>query len=69
MSRWPSTSAKNVYRAVQRIGWTEKPRISTSGSHKTVATHRLSLRIHVGFSRVGGKSALQCWRKSQSALG
>ncbi|HEY1894843.1 MAG TPA: type II toxin-antitoxin system HicA family toxin [Terracidiphilus sp.] len=34
MSHWPSTSAKNVYRALLRIGWREKPRISKSGSHK-----------------------------------
>jgi predicted RNA binding protein YcfA (HicA-like mRNA interferase family) len=34
MSRWPATSAKKVYRALQRIGWVEKARVSTSGSHK-----------------------------------
>lgn len=34
MSRWPSTSAKKIYRALLRIGWREKPRISKSGSHK-----------------------------------
>jgi predicted RNA binding protein YcfA (HicA-like mRNA interferase family) len=34
MSRWPATSAKKVFRALQRIGWREKPRISTSGSHR-----------------------------------
>jgi predicted RNA binding protein YcfA (HicA-like mRNA interferase family) len=34
MSNWPSTSAKKVFRALQRIGWCEKPRISKSGSHK-----------------------------------
>jgi predicted RNA binding protein YcfA (HicA-like mRNA interferase family) len=34
MSHWPSTSAKKVYRALLRIGWREKPRISKSGSHK-----------------------------------
>jgi predicted RNA binding protein YcfA (HicA-like mRNA interferase family) len=32
--RFPSTSAKKVYRALLRIGWREKPRISKSGSHK-----------------------------------
>jgi predicted RNA binding protein YcfA (HicA-like mRNA interferase family) len=34
MSQWPSTSAKRVYRALLRIGWRDKPRISKSGSHK-----------------------------------
>ena len=34
MSQWPATSAKRVYRALLRIGWREKPRISTSGSHR-----------------------------------
>jgi predicted RNA binding protein YcfA (HicA-like mRNA interferase family) len=34
MSQWPSTSAKKVFRALLRIGWREKPRISKSGSHK-----------------------------------
>jgi predicted RNA binding protein YcfA (HicA-like mRNA interferase family) len=34
MSRFPSTSAKKVYRALLRIGWQEKQRISKGGSHK-----------------------------------
>jgi predicted RNA binding protein YcfA (HicA-like mRNA interferase family) len=34
MGRFPSSSAKKVYRALERIGWREKPRISSSGSHK-----------------------------------
>lgn len=34
MGYWPATSAKKVFRALQRIGWREKPRISTSGSHR-----------------------------------
>jgi predicted RNA binding protein YcfA (HicA-like mRNA interferase family) len=34
MSKFPSSSAKKVYRALERIGWREKPRISKSGSHK-----------------------------------
>jgi predicted RNA binding protein YcfA (HicA-like mRNA interferase family) len=34
MSHWPSTSSKKVYRALLRIGWREKPRISKGGSHK-----------------------------------
>ena len=34
MSKFPSTSAKKVFRALLRIGWREKPRISSSGSHK-----------------------------------
>jgi predicted RNA binding protein YcfA (HicA-like mRNA interferase family) len=36
MSQWPATSAKKVYRALQRIGWRERPRISTSGSHRQI---------------------------------
>jgi predicted RNA binding protein YcfA (HicA-like mRNA interferase family) len=34
MSKFPSTSAKKVYRALLRIGWREKRRVSSSGSHK-----------------------------------
>jgi predicted RNA binding protein YcfA (HicA-like mRNA interferase family) len=34
MSVWPSSQSKKVYRALQRIGWSEKKRISKSGSHK-----------------------------------
>lgn len=34
MSKFPSTSVKKVYRAMLRIGWREKPRISNSGSHR-----------------------------------
>ena len=34
MSQWPSANAKKVYRALLRIGWRDKPRISKSGSHK-----------------------------------
>ncbi len=34
MDRFPSKGAKRVYRALQRIGWREKPRISKGGSHK-----------------------------------
>jgi predicted RNA binding protein YcfA (HicA-like mRNA interferase family) len=34
MSHWPSTSARRVLRALQRIGWREKARISRSGSHR-----------------------------------
>jgi len=34
MSQWPATSAKKVYRALLRIGWREKQRISSSGSHR-----------------------------------
>jgi predicted RNA binding protein YcfA (HicA-like mRNA interferase family) len=34
MSKFPSTSAKKVYRALLRVGWQEKPRISKGGSHK-----------------------------------
>jgi predicted RNA binding protein YcfA (HicA-like mRNA interferase family) len=34
MGKFPATSAKKVYRALLRIGWREKPRISKGGSHK-----------------------------------
>jgi predicted RNA binding protein YcfA (HicA-like mRNA interferase family) len=34
MDKFPSTSAKKVFRALQRIGWREKSRLSKSGSHK-----------------------------------
>lgn len=34
MSKFPSTSAKKVYRALLRRGWREKVRISKGGSHK-----------------------------------
>jgi predicted RNA binding protein YcfA (HicA-like mRNA interferase family) len=34
MRKFPSTTAKKVFRALLRIGWREKPRISSSGSHK-----------------------------------
>jgi predicted RNA binding protein YcfA (HicA-like mRNA interferase family) len=34
MDKFPSTSAKKALRALQRIGWCEKPRLSKSGSHK-----------------------------------
>jgi predicted RNA binding protein YcfA (HicA-like mRNA interferase family) len=34
MSRWPSAKARDVLRALGRIGWTVKRQ---SGSHKTLA--------------------------------
>jgi predicted RNA binding protein YcfA (HicA-like mRNA interferase family) len=34
MTQWPSSRAAKVFRALQRIGWHEKARISKSGSHK-----------------------------------
>jgi predicted RNA binding protein YcfA (HicA-like mRNA interferase family) len=34
MSQWPSSRAAKVWRALLRIGWREKPRISKSGSHR-----------------------------------
>jgi predicted RNA binding protein YcfA (HicA-like mRNA interferase family) len=34
MSQWPSSRASKVLRALQRIGWREKIRVSNSGSHK-----------------------------------
>lgn len=34
MSKFAASSARKVLRALERIGWREKPRISKSGSHK-----------------------------------
>ena len=34
MSKWSSSRASKVLRALQRIGWREKLRVSKSGSHK-----------------------------------
>ena len=34
MSQWPSLRAAKVWRALLRIGWREKPRISKSGPHR-----------------------------------
>jgi predicted RNA binding protein YcfA (HicA-like mRNA interferase family) len=50
--RWPSTSAKKVYRALLRIGWREKPRVSKSGSHKQLENpefpHEFTWAFHDG---------------------
>jgi len=32
--KWASSSAKKIFRALLRIGWHEKARVSKSGSHK-----------------------------------
>jgi predicted RNA binding protein YcfA (HicA-like mRNA interferase family) len=34
MSKWSSSRASKVLRALQRIGWREKLRVSKSGSHR-----------------------------------
>jgi predicted RNA binding protein YcfA (HicA-like mRNA interferase family) len=34
MSQWAASRANKVFRALLRIGWSEKPRIRKSGSHK-----------------------------------
>jgi predicted RNA binding protein YcfA (HicA-like mRNA interferase family) len=34
MNKFAASSAKKVFRALQKIGWREKPRISKSGSHR-----------------------------------
>jgi predicted RNA binding protein YcfA (HicA-like mRNA interferase family) len=34
MNKFPASSAKKVLRALERIGWHEKPRISKGGSHR-----------------------------------
>jgi predicted RNA binding protein YcfA (HicA-like mRNA interferase family) len=34
MSEWPSSRASKVLRALERVGWIEKHRLSKSGSHK-----------------------------------
>jgi predicted RNA binding protein YcfA (HicA-like mRNA interferase family) len=52
MSQWPSTHAKKVYRALLRIGWQEKARISKSGSHKQLQhpdfPHEFTWAFHDG---------------------
>lgn len=52
MSQWPSTSAKKVYRALLRIGWQEKPRVSKGGSHKQLEhksySHEFTWAFHDG---------------------
>jgi predicted RNA binding protein YcfA (HicA-like mRNA interferase family) len=30
---WPSSQARNVYKALLSIGWSEKPGVSKGGSH------------------------------------
>jgi predicted RNA binding protein YcfA (HicA-like mRNA interferase family) len=34
MTQWPSSRATKVLRALNRIGWREKARVSKSGSHR-----------------------------------
>jgi predicted RNA binding protein YcfA (HicA-like mRNA interferase family) len=34
MNKFAASSAKKVFRALEQIGWREKPRISKSGSHR-----------------------------------
>jgi predicted RNA binding protein YcfA (HicA-like mRNA interferase family) len=34
MSQWPASRAAKVWRALLRIGWREKVRVSKSGSHR-----------------------------------
>jgi predicted RNA binding protein YcfA (HicA-like mRNA interferase family) len=34
MSKFPSSNAKKVFRALQKIGWREKTRVSKAGSHR-----------------------------------
>ena len=34
MSKFPSTTAKKVFLALLRNGWQERPRVSSSGSHR-----------------------------------
>lgn len=52
MSQWPSTSAKRVYRALLRIGWQEKQRVSKGGSHKQLEhksySHEFTWAFHDG---------------------
>jgi predicted RNA binding protein YcfA (HicA-like mRNA interferase family) len=37
MSNWPSTKAKRVLAALERIGWTIKRTAKTAGSHRTLS--------------------------------
>jgi predicted RNA binding protein YcfA (HicA-like mRNA interferase family) len=50
MSQWPSSRAAKVWRALLRIGWREKPRISKSGSHRQLEhpdrSHEFSWAFH-----------------------
>jgi predicted RNA binding protein YcfA (HicA-like mRNA interferase family) len=49
MDKFPSTSAKKVLRALQRIGWREKPRLSKSGSHKQLENPNYSYEFTWAF--------------------
>jgi len=50
--KWASASARKVYRALQRIGWREKLRVSKSGSHKQLVhksySHEFTWAFHDG---------------------
>ncbi len=65
MSQWPTTSAKKVYRALLRIGWRDKPRISRSGSHKQLSI-QISPMNTLGHFMMEMKSARRCLQRSPS---
>jgi predicted RNA binding protein YcfA (HicA-like mRNA interferase family) len=50
--KFPASKAKRVYSALLRIGWREKPRISTSGSHRQLVhpdfPHEYTWAFHDG---------------------
>ena len=49
MARFPATSAKKVFRALLRIGWREKQRVSSSGSHKQLENPEFSYEFTWAF--------------------
>jgi predicted RNA binding protein YcfA (HicA-like mRNA interferase family) len=50
MSSFPSSNARKVLRALERIGWREKARISKSGSHRQLQHPDFHYEYTVGVS-------------------
>jgi predicted RNA binding protein YcfA (HicA-like mRNA interferase family) len=52
MSQWAASRANKVFRALLRIGWIEKPRISKGESHKQLQhpdfPHEFTWAFHDG---------------------
>jgi predicted RNA binding protein YcfA (HicA-like mRNA interferase family) len=52
MSQWPSSRASKVLRALEGIGWRDKPRTSKGGSHKQLVnpafTYEFTWAFHDG---------------------
>ncbi len=68
MSKFPATSAKKVFRALLRIGWQEKPRISKGGSHKQLENPNYPYEFTWPFT-IQLKLAPKCCRESLSEPG